>query len=193
MGVLGVVIGVFLMFSAAVAWIGGDREKAILEDTIKENRKTQAEMSQEAGLAMDNAAIKDDHIKELQDRLAEVMTEERNLERDIAMAERGKGSAADDKSLRGLWESAWAGNPGDGRGAGLGGEDAAKDSKLAAAEKSPGDERAAARDLYGKKPVVEVRALEPIEARQFETLTGMPVDGRLVSGFALCCWDRERR
>lgn len=94
MGILGVVLGVFLMFSAAVAWIGGDREKASLEDTIKESQQAQAAMSAEADRAKNEAYKQDERIKELQGRLGESLIENNKLERAPAPEERDKREAA---------------------------------------------------------------------------------------------------
>ncbi len=82
MAVLGVVVGLFLSFSLAMAWVGGDREKAALEDAIKKGQWTQASLSAQA-------YAQGERLDELQDRLEDSLIERNKLERGATAAETG--------------------------------------------------------------------------------------------------------
>src|SRR5574340_427689 len=90
MGSLGVVLGVFLMFSLAVSWVAGDKEKARLEDTVKENKTVQTQLTQEISLSKIQASKDADQLRDLEDKLRSEIDDKKRLERELAVEERRK-------------------------------------------------------------------------------------------------------
>src|SRR5574340_1540427 len=90
MGSLGVVLGVFLMFSLAVSWVAGDKEKARLEDTVKESKTAQTQLAQEINISKIQAAKDADQLRDLEDQLRAEIDEKKRLERELALEERRK-------------------------------------------------------------------------------------------------------
>jgi hypothetical protein len=175
MAALGVVVGLFLAFSLSLAWVGGDREKAALEDTIRKGQWAQTAMSEAA-------QAQGEKINELQGRLEDSLIEKNKLERGAAApADTDKGASAGNKpSNRFL----------DPEPSLL--DDVESTDPLTAAEQSLRRESSARAEVE-KRLVAGERAISYLEIELNELIEGEQGWRAIKASGALCPWDPERR
>ena len=92
MGGVGAIVGVFLLFSLAISWVSGDKEKTRLEDAIKEKSTVEQKLETDLSSAKSKLTKEAEAFKDLEGQLKAELNEKKKLERALAFEE-AQGSA----------------------------------------------------------------------------------------------------
>src|SRR3972149_10209056 len=88
MGGVGAIVGVFLLFSLAISWVSGDKEKTRLEDAIKEKSTVEQKLETDLSSAKSKLTKEAEAFKDLEGQLKAELNEKKKLERALAFEER---------------------------------------------------------------------------------------------------------
>jgi len=88
MGGIGAIVGLFLMFSLAVSWVSGDKEKARLEDKVKETKSAEMSLEHDLNTAKNEHTKTLESLRDTEKKLKDEISEKKKLERALAFEER---------------------------------------------------------------------------------------------------------
>lgn len=90
MGAAGIIIGVFLIFSLGISWVSGDRQRARIENSLKDEQTAKSTLERDLSTAVSQINRDNDQISDLSERLRNEIAEKIKLEKELNSLERQK-------------------------------------------------------------------------------------------------------